>query len=167
MPIDLHVVLVHPQIPPNTGTIARLCGATNTTLHLIEPIGFDISEKAVKRAGLDYWDQVKINVHPNFEAFITEAQKIVPTLFTSTTSDALAFFSKKAPKNYWQAKFEPTQFLVFGSEQTGLPEEVLEAYPKQLFSVPMYNSEIRSLNLAVTCGIVLYECLRQLQIDSP
>lgn len=152
-PLDesrFHIVLVEPEIPPNTGTIARLCGATNTTLHLVHPLGFSTDDRNLKRAGLDYWHQVTIVHWPSFTAFIT-----------AHPADRLYLFSKKSSRPYTEARFKTGDLLVFGKETQGLPEDFLNSHPERCYTVPMANSNVRSLNLAMTAGIVLYEALRQ------
>ncbi len=145
-----HIVLVEPEIPPNTGTIARLCGATNTTLHLVHPLGFSTDDRSLKRAGLDYWRHVTIVHWPSFAAFV-EAHPL----------NRLYLFSKKSCRPYTAARFQPGDLLVFGKETQGLPEDFLNTHPGRCYTVPMANPHIRSLNLAMTAGIVLYEALRQ------
>lgn len=145
-----HIVLVEPEIPPNTGSIARLCGATNSVLHLIHPLGFSTEDKHLKRAGLDYWKFVNIRHWDSLEAFL-EAQE----------ENRLFFLTTKTRRSYIEASFRPGDFLVFGKETKGLPAELLELYKDRCFTLPMANSNIRSLNLAMTAGIVLYEALRQ------
>jgi tRNA (cytidine/uridine-2'-O-)-methyltransferase len=148
-----HVVLVEPQIPPNTGNIGRLCIATKSKFHLVKPLGFDISEKAVRRAGLDYWKHVDLTVHESYSHFRA-----------SLPPEArLWFFTKFAKKSLYEAKLQSGDYLVFGKETTGLPKEVHEGEsPERLLRVPMPGSEIvRSLNLAGTVHIALYEGLRQ------
>lgn len=147
---QFHIVLVEPEIPPNTGTIARLCGATNTTLHLVHPLGFSTDDRYLKRAGLDYWHHVAIVHWPSFSDFV-EAHPI----------DRMFLLSKKAHRPYTQARFRRGDFLVFGKETLGLPEDFLSAHPERCYTIPMANANIRSLNLAMTAGIVLYEALRQ------
>lgn len=151
-----HIVLVEPEIPPNTGSIARLCGATNTTLHLVHPLGFSTDDRYLKRAGLDYWEQVAIVHWPSFAAFID-----------SHPTERLFLLSKKSARPYTQARFQRGDFLVFGKETQGLPEDFLNKYPERCYTVPMANSKIRSLNLAMTAGIVLYEALRQQENLAP
>ncbi|HEU4829418.1 MAG TPA: tRNA (cytidine(34)-2'-O)-methyltransferase [Gemmatimonadales bacterium] len=141
----LHVALIQPQIPPNTGNIARLCAATDTPLHLIEPLGFSIDDRQVRRAGLDYWDKVDLWVHPDWFAF----------------RDAIArtrclYFSANATRDYREAPFRANSVLVFGSETEGMPPRILEKHPEQCFRIPMEGA-VRSLNLANAVSIVLYE----------
>ena len=147
---SFNIVLVEPEIPPNTGSIARLCGATNTVLHLVEPLGFATDDRHLKRAGLDYWKFVDIRYWPNLETFL-EAQD----------ERRLFFLSKKVNTPYYQAKFQPGDYLVFGKETKGLPEEILALYQERCYTIPMTNPNIRSLNLAMSAGIVIYEALRQ------
>jgi tRNA (cytidine/uridine-2'-O-)-methyltransferase len=147
------IVLVEPQIPPNTGNIGRLCIATKSELHLVEPLGFDITEKAVRRAGLDYWKHINLTIHPSYAAFRA-----------SLATDArLFFFTKFATKSLYEARFQDGDYLVFGKETTGLPKEVHDNEPKdRLLRVPMPGQEIvRSLNLAGTAHVAIYEALRQ------
>ncbi|SDP17248.1 tRNA (cytidine(34)-2'-O)-methyltransferase [Desulforhopalus singaporensis] len=145
-----NIVLVEPEIPPNTGSIARLCGATSSVLHLVRPLGFSTDDKHLKRAGLDYWAHVDIRYWQNLESFL-KAQK----------EHELFFFTTKSKREYTVADFPPGAFLVFGKETKGLPTDILELYEDRCFTVPMANSNIRSLNLAMTAGIVLYEAIRQ------
>lgn len=153
-----HVVLVEPQIPPNTGNIGRLCIATKSRMHLVKPLGFDISEKAVRRAGLDYWKHVDLVQHENYAEF----RSTVPP-----TAKAW-FFSKFATRTLFDAKFSAGDYLVFGQETKGLPDSVKDAEPAdQLLRIPMPGSEIvRSLNLAGSVHIALYEALRQAGFSS-
>jgi len=151
---SLNIVLVEPEIPPNTGSIARLCGATNTVLHLVHPLGFSTDDKHLKRAGLDYWKHVHIKYWDSFDTFL-EAQKEIN----------LYFFTTKTKTSYTQAKFQKGAYLIFGKETKGLPKETLSLYQDRCYTLPMPNPNIRSLNLAMTAGIVLYEALRQVSID--
>jgi tRNA (cytidine/uridine-2'-O-)-methyltransferase len=145
-----NVVLIEPEIPPNTGSIARLCGATDCVLHLVRPLGFSTDDKHLKRAGLDYWPYVRILYWENFEAFLSAQQE-----------ERLYFLSKKVNRPYTDAAFKPGDFLVFGKETEGLPEVILQYYQDRCYTIPMSNPHIRSLNLATATGIVLYEALRQ------
>ncbi|NTV14765.1 MAG: tRNA (cytidine(34)-2'-O)-methyltransferase [Desulfobulbaceae bacterium] len=145
-----NIVLVEPEIPQNTGSIARLCGATRTVLHLVRPLGFSTDDKYLKRAGLDYWQFVDIVYWDNFDKFLAKQ-----------TLQKLHFLSKKAGKSYYECQFTPGDFLIFGKETKGLPPYIIENLPTQCYRVPIANSNIRSLNLAMTCGIVLYEAIRQ------
>ncbi len=145
-----HIVLVEPEIPPNTGSIARLCGATNSVLHLIHPLGFSTDNKHLKRAGLDYWKFVDIRYWDSFDVFL-EAQEETNLYFLTTKTD----------KSYVDAPFKPGDYLIFGKETKGLPEETLKLYADRCFTLPMPNANIRSLNLAMTAGIVLYDAIRK------
>ena len=148
-----NVVLVEPEIPPNTGTTARLCGATDTILHLVKPLGFSTDDKHLKRAGLDYWEFIKIIYWESFDDFLTKQDE-----------KKLYFFTKKTGRPYTEAEFKPGDFLIFGKETKGLPEEVIRLYKDRCYTIPMSNPKIRSLNLANAAGIVLYEALRQQSI---
>lgn len=143
------VVLVEPEIPPNTGNIGRLCLATGSTLHLVEPLGFNLDDRSLKRAGLDYWQEVDVKRWPNFGAF-KDAQSPGANFHYLTT---------KAHKAYWEATFRQGDYLVFGRETRGLPEDLLDANAERCLRIPMNTT--RSLNLATSVGIVLYEGMRQ------
>ena len=145
----MNIVLVEPEIPQNTGNIARTCAATHSRLHLIEPLGFSISERAVKRAGLDYWSMVDITTYPSLDAFF-EAHP-VPDLWLATT---------KAPRDYTQARFRPDCWLFFGKETAGLPRDLRERYYDRCIRIPM-RPDARSLNLANSVAVLTYEALRQ------
>lgn len=144
-----HVVLVEPEIPPNTGNIVRTCAATGCVLHLIEPLGFDIDEKTIKRAGLDYWDKVDIRVHPSWQDFR-------PHL----AGTRAWFFSTKASRAHCDTAFQDGDYLIFGKETKGLDEALLRQYREQTVRLPMLPG-IRSLNLSNTVAVVVYEALRQ------
>jgi len=148
---DLHVALIEPEIPPNTGNIARLCAATFTPLHLVGKLGFRTDEKAVRRAGLDYWDEVEIHYHLNIEA-----------LYSALPASRFVYFTTKAERSYTTFEFASGDCLVFGRETRGLPEELLRANWEHCLTIPMPNHGVRSLNLATSVGIVLYEVLRQM-----
>ena len=145
-----NIVLVEPQIPPNTGTIGRLCVNLGATLHLIKPLGFDIDDKAVKRAGLDYWSQLDLVVWESFEEFL-DSHPIDEHSYMATT---------KTDNLYWNSSFQKGDYILFGSETKGIDERVLLAHPEQCITVPMGDGG-RSLNLGVSVGIVAYEALRQ------
>mgnify|MGYP004697440759 FL=1 len=145
----LNIVLVEPEIPQNTGNIARTCAATHSRLHLIEPLGFSISERAVKRAGLDYWSMVDITTYPSLDAFF--AAHPDPDLWLATT---------KAPRDYTQARFRPDCWLFFGKETAGLPRDLRERYYDRCIRIPM-RPDARSLNLANSVAVLTYEALRQ------
>jgi tRNA (cytidine/uridine-2'-O-)-methyltransferase len=146
----LNLVLVHPQIPNNTGSIGRLCVNTGSSLHLIKPLGFDIDEKAVRRAGLDYWHRLDLHVWENLEEFFEHNPKAKEGFFATTKTD----------RPYFDASFKEGDFLFFGSETKGIPSEILEEYEQQCITIPM-TKEGRSLNLAISTGIILYEAIKQ------
>ena len=145
----LNIVLHEPEIPANTGNIGRTCVATGTRLHLIEPLGFSLSEKALKRAGMDYWSKLDVSVYVNFEDFL--AKNPEAHVYMATT---------KAKKTYVEAEFEPDCYIMFGKESAGIPEEILVEHKEDCIRIPMLD-EIRSLNLSNSVAIVLYEALRQ------
>lgn len=147
----MNIVLYQPEIPQNTGNIARTCALTETNLHLIKPLGFSLDEKHLKRAGLDYWDLVNVNVYESFDEFIEKNPDI--KLYILTT---------KADKFYHEIEYDPNAFLMFGKETAGIPEEIHQAYPDNRFRIPMRNHpKARSLNLSNAVNIVLFEALRQ------
>jgi len=147
----INIVLFQPEIPPNTGNIARTCAITDTKLHLIKPLGFSINDKHLKRAGLDYWTYLDIEVHDNIEKFLEKYGD--KTIYLSTT---------KATKHYDDIRFEDECFIIFGKETAGLPDWMHTKYSKFRFKIPMKNEEhLRSLNLSNSVAIVLYEALRQ------
>ncbi len=146
----MQIVLVEPEIPPNTGNIARLCAGTNTTLHLVKPLGFDIDDRAVRRAGLDYWDKVKLVVWADFQEFMSKNDQT-----------KMYFVSTKAKQLYTEVNYQPDEFLVFGKETKGLPEELIYNNPGRAITIPISKQNIRSLNLSTAAAVVLYEALRQ------
>jgi tRNA (cytidine/uridine-2'-O-)-methyltransferase len=147
-----NIVLVHPQIPQNTGNISRLCAATGSALHLVEPLGFALTDRHLKRAGLDYWEYLEVHRHNNLETFLENfpAEKFV-------------FLSSKVKKVYWDHKYREGSYLIFGSETSGIPAPVMEKYYERFYTIPQYNDKVRCLNLANSVSIVLYEALRQLE----
>jgi tRNA (cytidine/uridine-2'-O-)-methyltransferase len=149
----LHVVLHEPAIPPNTGNIGRTCVAAAAKLWLVKPLGFDVSEKARRRAGLDYWEHLHWEVVENWAEV---AQKLAAPL----AAGRAWFFSKKATRPYTDVKYQPGDVLVFGSETTGLPDGLLQKYADQAVRIPI-REQVRSLNLSVAAGIAVYEALRQ------
>ncbi len=151
--MGLSVALIEPEIAPNTGNIARLCAATDTSLHLIEPLGFRLDDARLKRAGLDYWEFVDLWVHPHWRVFREALAR-----------DRCLYFSSRGTRSYLDAPYAPNSVLVFGNETQGMPRRILEKYPDRIFRVPMGRT-VRSLNLATTTGIVLYEAVRQLGIE--
>ncbi len=148
----MDIVLVEPQIPQNTGSIARTCAATDTPLHLVGPLGFEITEKAVRRAGLDYWPHVKLSQHPTWDKYLAAAQP-----------ERVWLFSKFGERLYTQVEYGPNDALVFGSETKGLGEAFLSQYPSsQVLKIPIMTEHVRSLNLSNAVSIALYEAIRQL-----
>jgi tRNA (cytidine/uridine-2'-O-)-methyltransferase len=149
----LNIVLFEPEIPANTGNIGRTCVATGTRLHLIEPLGFRLNEKAIKRAGMDYWEQLDVTRYINYEEFLEKNPNA--KVYYATT---------KAQHMYTEVTYEPDCYLMFGKESGGIPEEILLEHPSQCVRIPMIG-ETRSLNLSNSAAIVLYEALRQNQFD--
>mgnify|MGYP001522703625 FL=1 len=149
----LNIVLYEPEIPANTGNIGRTCVATGTKLHLIEPLGFSLSEKALKRAGMDYWSQLDVERYVNYEDFLQRNPGA--KIYMATT---------KAKNIYSEASYEPDCYIMFGKESAGIPEEILVEHPEECVRIPMIG-ETRSLNLSNSVAIVLYEALRQNQFD--
>jgi len=145
-----NVVLVHPQIPNNTGAIGRLCVNAGASLHLIKPIAFDIDEKAVRRAGLDYWDKLDLHVWESLEEFFEKNRIDTNAHFATTKTD----------RPYFETDFREGDFIFFGSETAGIPKEVLYKYKEKNITIPM-TKDGRSLNLAISVGIVLYDAIRQ------
>ena len=145
----MNIILYEPEMPLNTGNIGRTCVATNTRLHLIEPLGFKLNEKAVRRAGLDYWEKLDVTVYCDFSEFLDRNPEV--KIYMATT---------KAKKVYTEAAYEPDCYLMFGKESAGIPEEILIKNQENCVRIPMWG-EIRSLNLANSVAIVLYEALRQ------
>ncbi len=146
----MHVVLVEPEIPPNTGNIARTCAATHSRLHLVEPLGFSISDRYLRRAGLDYWDFVEVRIYPDW-------QTLVETLGHPETWH---YFTSHSSRFYTEAHYTQDSVLVFGKESTGLPQDLLDRYPQANYVIPM-NRQVRSLNLSNAVAIVVYEAMRQ------
>ena len=146
------IVLVYPQIPPNTGNVARTCAATDTELHLVGPLGFEISDRYLKRAGLDYWPYVKFNYHNNLEEF---------KIYYQEQGGQLIGFSKKGKINYTKFQYQTNDWLLFGSETNGLPQDVLDYCATTLY-IPMTQPKVRSLNLSVSAALGLFEARRQL-----
>lgn len=145
-----NIVLIEPEIPPNTGNIARLCGATGTILHLVGELGFSLDDRYLKRAGLDYWDAIEVRRWTSLE-----------DLLSHYPDGRCWYTSKKAARSYVQADFRAGDFLVFGKETAGLPESLLKANEDQTIRIPIFDDRVRSLNLSTAAGIVLYEALRQ------
>jgi len=145
-----NLVLVHPQIPNNTGAIGRLCVNAGAALHIIKPIAFDIDEKAVRRAGLDYWEKLELYVWDSIDDFFKNNE----------ITDNAYFATTKTDKPYFEAEFKDGDYIFFGSETAGIPEDILNSYKEQNITIPM-TKDGRSLNLAISTGIVLYDAIRQ------
>ena len=148
--MERHIVLVSPEIHWNTGNIGRTCVATGSYLHLIQPLGFSLESKEVKRAGLDYWEQVKLSVWKDFDYFHSQLKP---------AQDEVAVFSKTGARPFWDMPSPLRQFLIFGSETRGLPPNILNRYPGATYHIPI-TKDIRSLNLSTAAGIAIYESLR-------
>ena len=153
--MQFNIVLVNPQIPPNTGNVARLCAATKSVLHLIKPLGFEINDTKMKRAGLDYWDILNVQIHESIDDFISKYD-----------NSKFIFLSSKVEKTYWQHDFKDGDFLIFGSETTGLPEYIMDKFKNQMLTIPQYEDHVRCLNLSNSVSIVLYEAIRQIKLFS-
>ena len=149
--MDLNVVLVEPEIPPNTGNVARLCAATGVTLHLIEPLGFRLDDAQFKRAGLDYWRHLSWHRWPNWLAFQDQL----------SPGARLWLIESKGPRHYAEVAYQPGDYLVFGRETAGLPEGIIARNPDSWLRIPMFEAQVRSLNLSNCVALVLYEALRQ------
>lgn len=149
-----NIVLLEPEIPNNTGNIGRLCLATACTLHLIKPLGFDLSDSKLKRAGLDYWQYLSLKIYDSKEVF-----------FELHKNKTFSFLSSHAKNSYTSKVYTEGEFLIFGKESVGLPKELLKENEDKSFSIPLYSEHIRSLNIANSVGIVIYEGLRQLKIN--
>ncbi len=147
--MNINIVLHQPEIPPNTGNIGRLCAATGTKLHLIHPLGFDISEKAVKKAGMDYWEKIQVFEYDSFEDFVAKNNN--PKIYMATT---------KALHTYDEVTYEDDCFVMFGRESAGIPEEILKDYKDTCIRIPMLP-DIRSINLATSVAVILYDICRQ------
>ena len=150
----INIVLHQPEIPHNTGAIGRTCLMTGARLHLIRPLGFYLDEKSLKRSGLDYWPKIDVSIYDNFEDFIQNqdaSQFQTKSLYLAESNKGII---------YTNVTYNPGDYIIFGSETTGLPASILDKYPSQIINIPM-KGEDRSLNLSVAAGIVLYEALRQ------
>lgn len=147
----MNIVLLEPEMPSNTGNIGRTCVATKTRLHLIEPLGFKLNEKALKRAGLDYWDKLDVTVYSDYQDFLERNPDALGRMYFATT---------KAHKVYSNVEYEPDCYLMFGKESAGIPEEILVENEEHCIRIPMWG-DIRSLNLSNSVSVVLYEALRQ------
>ncbi|MDG2448913.1 MAG: tRNA (cytidine(34)-2'-O)-methyltransferase [Saprospiraceae bacterium] len=149
--MGLNIVLYEPEIPNNTGNIGRLSLATGSKLHLIKPYGFEISDKRIKRAGLDYWKNVELKEYSSFEDFMNQ-----------NSPKSIAFYSSHGTKNYLDLEYQENTYLVFGKESVGLPDDITSEYSKSLYTIPLFSVHIRSLNLANSVAVIVYEGLRQL-----
>ena len=147
----LHIVLVEPEIPPNTGNVARLCAATGAQLHLVEPLGFRIDDRELKRAGLDYWEHLHVAMYASLDAFLE-----------ATAQQRRWFFSTRGTMTYADAPFERGDMLVFGRETKGLPQNVLEQFPDRALRIPQRPGTVRSINLSTAVGVTAYAALARL-----
>lgn len=156
----LNIVLINPEIPNNTGNIGRLALGSGCRLHLVKPFGFEIDDTRLKRAGLDYWKHLDVQYYESIVDFFKQHNTTSPE---RSRRAKFAFLSSHGTKSHYEIPFEEDLFLVFGKESKGLPAEVTEKYPEQLYTIPMFSEHIRSFNLANAVGIVVYEGIRQLQ----
>jgi len=148
--MPLNIVLIEPEIPTNTGNIGRLSLASGSHLHLVKPFGFELSDKRVKRAGLDYWQHISLHTYENIDEF-----------FSQHADKPMAFFSSHGEEEHWSADYDKDMFLIFGKESVGLPPALVQQYPDQVYKIPIHSTYVRSLNLANAVSIVVYEALRQ------
>ena len=148
-----HIILFRPEIPQNTGNIGRLCAITNSRLHLIHPLGFQLTDKQIRRSGMDYWKDLDVYEHEDWEAFLASEHR----------PERIWLLTTKADKAYWDVKFESGDGLLFGNEGSGCTEEVHAWAGENRITIPHYNEQTRSINLATSTGIVLYEALRQVK----
>ncbi len=153
--MSLNIVLIEPEIPNNTGNIGRLALATGATLHLVKPFGFELSDKRLKRAGLDYWQHLSLFIYESAEHF-----------FTTHVDKKMVYFSSHGKQDHWAINFEDDMFLIFGKESVGLPEKIVQNNTDKLYKIPLYSEHIRSLNLANAVAVITYEGLRQLKIQN-
>lgn len=150
--MPLNIVLIEPEIPNNTGNIGRLALASGSNLHLVKPLGFEIDDTRLKRAGLDYWQHLSVTYYDSIDEF-----------FRIHKDKNMAFLSSYGTKNHWSINFKDDMFLIFGKESVGLPKTITKNNPEKLFKIPLYSEHVRSLNLANAVGIVVYEGLNQIQ----
>jgi len=148
----LNIVLIEPEIPNNTGNIGRLALATNATLHLVKPFGFELNDKRLKRAGLDYWPHIEVRTYESTDEF-----------FSINANQEMVFFSSHGNQNHWDIDFKDNMFLVFGKESVGLSKEIIATHRTKLYKIPLYSTHIRSLNLANAVAICVYEGMRNLR----
>jgi len=147
--MSYNIVLIEPEIPNNTGNIGRLSLATGSTLHLVKPFGFELSDKRVKRAGLDYWQHLDLKIYESQEEF-----------FNQHKNKKMAFFSSHGVQDYWDLEYEKDLFLIFGKESVGLPSALTDAHQDRVYKIPIHSKHIRSINLANAVSVVVYEGLR-------
>lgn len=152
MPHQLKVVLIEPEIPQNTGSIGRLCLATQSELHLIEPLGFEITHSRLKRAGLDYWEHLKVHTHKSLDHFFETIPENAP----------LVFFEVEGGHTLYDHQFEKGSYLFFGKETAGIPQYLMNRYPDRVLRIPLYDARVRSLNLSNSVSIAVFEAIRQL-----
>ena len=148
-----NIVLIEPEIPNNTGNIGRLALASGCHLHLVKPLGFEITDTRLKRAGLDYWQHLSVTYYENIDEFFNEHK-----------DKDMAFLSSHGQQNHWDIPYKKDMFLIFGKESVGLSESITDAFPQQLYRIPLYSEHIRSLNLSNAVGIIVYEGLKQVHI---
>ena len=149
--MPLNIVLIEPEIPMNTGNIGRLSLASGSNLHLVKPFGFELNDKRVKRAGLDYWQHISLHIYESAEEF-----------FEKNKDQPMAFYSSHATKDFWSLDYQDNMFLIFGKESVGLSPEITNAHPDQLYKIPIHSEHVRSLNLANAVSVVVYEGLRKM-----
>ena len=150
--MPLNIVLIEPEIPNNTGNIGRLALATGSKLHLVKPFGFEIDDKRLKRAGLDYWQHLEVIYYDSSEDF-----------FSKNSGAKMVFLSSHGQQSHWDINYSDDMFLIFGKESVGLPKPLIEKHKEALFKIPMFSDHIRSLNLANAVSIIVYEGLRQIR----
>ena len=152
--MPLNIVLITPEIPNNTGNIGRLALASGSKLHLVKPLGFEIDDNRLKRAGLDYWKHLSVTYYESIDAF-----------FEINKNEQMVFLSSHGKKKHWEIPFNENLFLIFGKESAGLPKSIINTHLNNLYKIPLYSTHVRSLNLANAVSITVYEGLRQLNID--
>lgn len=158
----LHIVLVHPEIPHNTGAIGRLCTGLGARLHLVRPLGFRLTEKQIKRAGLDYWEHLDLRVHDSWKGFQTFGLDSATDASADAVRQRMFFMSTRGEKSLYDCVFQDESYLIFGSESRGFPEEIYTRHRDSLFKIPMPGENARSINLANAVAITAYEAYRQL-----
>ncbi|MCL2071688.1 MAG: tRNA (cytidine(34)-2'-O)-methyltransferase [Oscillospiraceae bacterium] len=156
----LNVVLAHPQIPQNTGNVARTCAATGANLHLILPMGFELNDSKMKRAGLDYWEKLDVSVYEGFDDFFAKTTNPDLPLLTNASAPEYWFYETNSPKCYCDVEYKNNSYLIFGREDKGLPAQLLEEYSERCLQIPM-RAGLRSLNMSNSVAVGVYEVLRQ------